>query len=142
MAARYLNTDLDLEGGPDLQALADAFSRDADNGMFALHLMDLGGHWRAIFELNDCKPTEDTPAETIAKMLDVIEGLDAPHLAIWQSCTKRRFNIGYQSGRSPHSVTPVLANTLLLRIVAAGADVAVTLYGYSEHAEEFRGDKP
>jgi hypothetical protein len=124
----YINTDLEIEGGAELQRLATAFEA---GGMFALNLIDLRDHWRANFEMVGLGETEQDPTVTIAAILDVIEALDGPSREIWQRCRKREFNLGFQCGSEPHSIEHLLPSQLLGRIANCGASAGFTLYAYT-----------
>jgi hypothetical protein len=128
MRTQYINTDLDLEGGADLQDLVRALE---SGGLFTLNLIELGDQWRANLEMGGCGETEKDPTVTITAMLDAIAAVDASTSAIWQRCRKREFNMGIQCGSEPHSTEYRLPNDLLVRVANAGASVGVTLYVYT-----------
>jgi hypothetical protein len=131
----YINTDLDLVSTEDLTPLAAAFEACGERGMFALNVIPVNDEWRANFELNGGE-TEKDPETTICGMLDIIEVLDAANAAIWNRRTKREFNIGFRCGIEPHSIEHRLSNTLMRRIVDAGANVGFTLYQHTTDNDE------
>lgn len=59
-------------------------------------------------------------------MLDVIEALDATARAMWDACTTKTLDIGYQCGGS--RVSHGLTNPTLTRLTALGMEVIITLY--------------
>ncbi len=126
----YLNTDLDLTSPDDLTALAAFFEA---RGMWPLHC-DHGGDglWYATFEVNDPSPCgadpSHVPENTIAAMLSVVESLPEPLKRIWEACTRRQFDIGYDCGSKPWAFNQGLSGELLGRIAAVGASLRITLY--------------
>ena len=123
MKIQYLNTDLDLVSAVDFTDLA---AQLRARGLFALHVAVVGGsEWHGHFEIMG---DADDPEHTIGAMLDAIEALDEASAAVWRQCQVREFNIGYSSGREPHSVTQHLSNALLRRIANSGATVGITIY--------------
>lgn len=123
----YLNTDLDLVADQDLRPLLQVL---ASSGLYALHagIRD-DGNWYATLEVNEVADEElhlRQPEQTISIMLDAIEALDTPARAIWDACTTKTFDIGYQCGGL--QVRNRLRNAILKRLTALGIDVAITLY--------------
>jgi hypothetical protein len=125
----YLNTDLDLASAEDLTALAAAFEA---GGVPPLHLTDgADGLWLATFETNT---QFAEPEPNIAAMLAIIESLARPLRSVWDGCTRREFNIGYDCGAEPWAFNQGLPAELLGRMAAAGASLRVTLYPDREPA--------
>jgi hypothetical protein len=125
----YLNTDLDVTSADDLTALAAAFET---KGMYALHVTrGEDGQWWATFETNKCY---EEPEQTIAVMLDAIESLDPALLTVWQGCTRREFNIGYDCGDEPWAFNQALSSQVLGRIASAGSLLRITIYPDRETA--------
>jgi hypothetical protein len=91
----YLNTDLDLTSSVDLMPLAAKFE---SHNIHALHVTHCdNGLWIATFEMDN----EVEPERNISAMVAAVESLDDPHRFLWQSCTRREFNIGYDCGAEP-----------------------------------------
>jgi len=119
----YLNTDLDLTSAQDLTTLARAFE---SRGVFALHVTRCdNGLWRATFETDD---DHSEPESNIAAILAVSESLSKELRLIWDSCTQKEFNVGYDCGSSPWAFNEGLSANLVGRMVAAGVSFRVTLY--------------
>lgn len=119
---RYLNTDLDLFSAEDLTALAAGLD---EAGMGIHHVGEADGAWRAHLDMDHYY---DAPELTIAAMLDAIESLPGPLRAVWDGCTRREFNIGYDCGNKPGAFEQKLSNALLARVATAGAGIGITLY--------------
>ncbi len=119
----YLNTDLDLTSADDLSGLATALEAQ---GVRALHVAHAdNGLWLARFETDE---QFAEPESSIAAMLSAIESLEKPLRLIWDGCSLREFNIGYDCGAEPWAFNQGLSTALLGRIAAAGATLRITLY--------------
>jgi hypothetical protein len=119
----YLNTDLDLTSTDELTALTSAFET---GGCFSLHVTrGDDGAWYATFETDE---QHAEPEPNIATMLAVVESMPGPLRAIWDACTRREFNIGYDCGAEPWAFNQGLSAALLGRMAAAGASLRVTIY--------------
>lgn len=119
----YLNTDLDLTSPNDLMSLVAAFE---SRHVFSLHVTrGDDGFWNATFETED---GYEEPELNIAAMVAAIESLDKRHRTIWQRCTQREFNIGYDCGAEPWAFNQGLSCGLLARMAAIGASLRFTLY--------------
>ncbi|OQX12801.1 MAG: hypothetical protein BWK73_13885 [Thiothrix lacustris] len=135
--APYLNTDLDLVAGQDLTPLLQALEA---SGLYSLHAgVGDDGSWYATLEVNE-KMTDEAlhlrqPELTIVAMLDAIETLNASARAIWDACTTKTLDIGYQCGEL--RIKNGLTNPNLTRLTVLGMDVAISLYpcGFSDIAE-------
>ena len=61
-------------------------------------------------------------------ILAVSESLSKELRLIWDSCTQKEFNVGYDCGSSPWAFNEGLSANLVGRMVAAGVSFRVTLY--------------
>jgi hypothetical protein len=119
----YLNSDLDVWSADDLTALAAAFET---KGMYALHVTHgEDGQWWATFETSN---SYEEPEQTIAMMLDAVESLDPALLTVWQRCTRREIDIGYDCGDEPWAFNQALSSQLLGRMASAGLLLRITIY--------------
>jgi hypothetical protein len=124
----YLNTDLDLVSSEDLTALAAVFEAA---GICPLHVTHSEARWCACFETRESwlpEPRAAGPEPNIARMLTVVESLAGPLRALWDSCSVREFNIGYDCGLEPWAFNQGLSAELLGRMAAVGGSLRVTLY--------------
>jgi hypothetical protein len=126
----YLNTDLDLISGDDLTLLAAAFK---SGGIHPLSdpRPDDEGRWWLTFETSQ---GHTEPEPNIAAMLTVIETLSADLRAVWNGCSRREFNIGYDCGLEPWAFNQGLSPPVLGRMATAGASLRITLYPHREQA--------
>ena len=123
----YLNTDLDLNSADDLTTLATVFKA---GGVSPLHVTRCDdGLWYATFETDH---GHAEPEVGIAIMLAVVESLSAPLRIVWDGCTRREFNIGYDCGAEPWAFNQGLSAELLVRMSAAGASLRMTLYPHRD----------
>jgi hypothetical protein len=109
----YLNTDLELVAPCDLAPLADAL---VHRGFVALHVSDSqyeDGSWHAAFETEE---QFQEPDQTIAAMLTAIEALDEPSRSLWEACTIREFDIGYDCGDEPGRFIQQIKTATIARI--------------------------
>lgn len=122
----YLNTDLDLRSDEDLTPLVEPFHAA---GLYELtvHKEDPGTCF-ACFEVERTFENDHEPAITIAALLSAIESLQAPLRALWDRCTLREFNIGYDCGAEPWAFNQHVPSELLGRMAAAGISLRITLY--------------
>ena len=127
---QYLNTDLDINSPADLTPLAAAFEKRRIDSLHVTQLDD--GSWFATFET---KKQHLEPERNIAAMLTVIESLTKPLRAVWDSCTRREFNIGYDCGDEPWEFNQGLSSELLGRLAAVGGSLRITLYPDREPVE-------
>jgi hypothetical protein len=123
MLIQYLNTDLELIAGEDLSTLAAHFEA---NGFFSLRCdRHTDGQWYGNFETDQ---SYEEPETNIQAMLTVIESLDGSARCVWQGCSMRQFNIGYDCGSDPWAFNNGLATETLRRIAASGASLRITIY--------------
>lgn len=125
----YLNTDLDLTSADDLTALATAFEVEGIPPLHLTHAAD--GLWHATFETS---VQFAEPEPNIAAMLTVIESLAQQLRTVWNRCTQREFNIGYDCGGEPWAFNQGLSAELLGRMGAASTSLRLTLYPDREPA--------
>src|ERR1700683_4749743 len=83
------------------------------------------GQWYASFEAEKDYPE---PEHAIGAMLAVVEYLAGPLRSVWDGCTLREFNIGYDCGADPWAYNQGLSAKLLGRMAAVGASLRFTLY--------------
>ena len=119
---RYLNTDLDLRSAEDLTPLAEALGRA---GVRSMDVNCSDRTWWAMLETTECR---ENPDATISYMLDAIENMPPDATSIWQNCSSREFNIGYDCGDTPWGFTNAISNHTLMRIANAGASLGITIY--------------
>jgi hypothetical protein len=119
----YLNTDLVLTSVEELSVLASAFEAEGVPALYVTHAEI--GLWYATLNADE---QFAEPEPSIAAMLTAIESLEIPLRSVWNGCSLREFNIGYDCGAEPWSFNQGLSTALLGRITAARAALRITLY--------------
>ena len=118
---QYLNTDLDLVCDVDPSAMASEFEardlavnvRVGDDDLFYIMCEDAN---------------ETEPEPNILRLLDAIDALSNASRELWNRCTKREFNVGYDCGDEPWSFNQGLSNDVLRRMADCGSTLRITLY--------------
>ena len=126
---QYLNTDLDLVCDTDPALLA---SELESRGLWVHVTPGDDGQWYLL-----CEDSNDTePESNINKFLDAVDSLSEEGRAIWERCSKREFNVGYDCGDEPWSFNQGLSNETLRRMAACGSTFRLTLYPFQPENEE------
>ncbi|MBQ4851678.1 hypothetical protein [Pseudoalteromonas sp. MMG012] len=118
---QFLNVDLELESKHDISALVSDLKKDA----VILHYDKDEYRQLARIEAN---ADVISPDKAINHLCELIESCTKAGLKQWLSCTKRTFDIGFNSGASPKCYSQALHADTLLRISAIGAGIEITLY--------------
>ena len=121
MPTHFLNVDLDIRSVYDLQPLVSALGKK----VCVLHVGRIKKTYEAHLELARMGRTPDA---TIRALCSLIEGLPAAHRELWDSATRRQFNIGVQAGGEPHATELGLAAGMLKRVCGLDAEIALTVY--------------
>lgn len=126
---RYLNTDLDLVCDVDPSVLAAEFV--ALDFAVNVHSGDDGLFYVLCEDDNDSEPEPN-----ILRLLDAIDALTDASRELWNRCTKREFNVGYDCGDEPWSFNQGLSNVALRRMADCGSTLRITLYPYHSDLDE------
>jgi hypothetical protein len=124
---RYLNTDLDLVSPVDLVPLTGHLTAAGVSPL--MPTLGDDGLWYVAFETDE---SFDEPETNIAEMLGAIEAATGAARSCRDSCTKREFDVGYESGQEPRHLRQGLSNALLRRVGNVGASLRVTLYAVTD----------
>ncbi|MEM7315379.1 MAG: hypothetical protein AAF497_19740 [Planctomycetota bacterium] len=83
---------------------------------------------------------EDTnapePEPNILRLLDAVDALTDASRELWNSCTKREFNVGYDCGDEPWAFNQSLSNGVLRRMADCGSTFRITLYPRCAESDE------
>jgi len=118
----YLNTDLELASSRSLGPLIAQLS---ERGVFVLSETR-----PSLDECWICLETERSYSDlssNIAAFLDVIEDLPPREWELWNACSLREFNVGYECAET-WAFGDGIAAQVLQRIALAGATFRLTLY--------------
>ncbi|MCQ8879879.1 hypothetical protein NQT69_17925 [Pseudoalteromonas shioyasakiensis] len=119
---QFLNVDLELESKQDISALV------ADLKKIATVLHYDQDEYRQLARIEARAEATTTPDKAINHLCELIESCSRNALKQWLSCSRRTFDIGFESGTSPKCFNQALQADTLLRISAIGAGVEITIY--------------
>ncbi|MCF6458955.1 hypothetical protein [Pseudoalteromonas sp. MMG024] len=118
---QFLNVDLEIESKQDIAQLVSDLGKSA----MVLHYDKDETRQLARIEAN---ADVTSPDSAINHLCELIESCSRNALKQWLSCTKRTFDIGFQSGKNPKCFNQALHADTLLRISAIGAGIEITIY--------------
>lgn len=133
---QYRVTDLQLHTTDDLMELATALEAQgmrvshrelkiAEESQEFYRIAETDRMW--VFQLSCCD-TYEAPEPEVAALLSIVESLDPRMRAVWNRCTRRFFDLGYDCGITPFSVRHEFSAETLSRIAAVGGELRITLY--------------
>ncbi len=118
---QFLNVDLELESKEDIGALVTDLAKYAQ----VLHYDKDDTRQLARIESEQANIGPDA---SINHLCELIESCSKKALKQWLACSKRTFDIGFESGTSPKCFNQAISADTLLRISAIGAGIEITLY--------------
>ena len=118
---QFLNVDLELESKQDISVLV------ADLKKVATILHYDKDEYRQLARI-EVAGEITTPDKAINHLCELIESCSRNALKQWLSCSRRTFDMGFESGTSPKCFNQALHADTLLRISAIGAGIEVTIY--------------
>ena len=122
---QFLNVDLELESKHDISALVADFEKRA----VVLHYDKDDTRQLARIE---AQSDAISPDKAINELCELIESCSKAGLKQWLSCSRRTFDLGFNSGHSPKCFNEAISADTLLRISAIGAGIEVTIYPVTE----------
>jgi hypothetical protein len=124
-ATHFLNVDLDISSGRDLQALVAALGKK----VIVLYIGRIRRTHHAHLALANMSKTADA---TIRRFCALIEALPKVERDLWNTAKARDFNVGVQAGTQPYSSEFPLAAETLKAAYDLGARIAFTVYAPGE----------
>lgn len=118
---QFLNVDLELESKQDISTLV------ADLKKHATVLHYDKDEYRQLARI-EASAEISSPDKAINHICELIESCSRNALKQWLSCSRRTFDIGFESGSSPKCFNQALQADTLLRISAIGAGIEITIY--------------
>jgi len=118
---QFLNVDLELESKHDISVLVADLKKNAT----VLHYDK--DEYRQLTRI-EASGEISTPDKAINHLCELIESCSRNALKQWLSCSRRTFDIGFESGMSPKCFNQALHADTLLRISAIGAGMEITIY--------------
>jgi hypothetical protein len=129
-ATSFLNVDLDVEARDDLSVLVDALGPS----VYDLHTGRVGRKYQTHLELASSPRRTHNAEAVVARFVTLLLGLPPRARRLWNSATRRDFNIGIQGGTMPHAFEFALAPDTLQAVAKLGARVVVTIYAVDANA--------
>lgn len=136
VAASFLNLDLELEASADLVAIAESFGRR----VFVLYCGEVGSGFRLSVEPVIDGGLSGDPIACTEQFLDLIEGLQQVHGDLWQSCSSRVFDYGFDGGLEENPIHTNIPVDHLARMVKLGIELRITVYPYRASEPEGEPD--
>ena len=121
MATKYLNTDLEIESIDDLTPIIDEFGGDVIC-LFHGRVRDLN---RASFEVAGSMSDAN---ECIRMFYSLVEGLSAEARAVWDSCTRRTLDVGFEGGHDRENCQQTIEHKVLALAASIGTHLVITVY--------------
>jgi hypothetical protein len=123
MPTEFLNVDLDLESKKSLDPLIEELGEK-------IHVVYNGPSEErtnlAALEVYD--GDDEDPDSIINAFCKLLEKLSPKSKAVWESCSMRRFDIGFESGVSGHPLCVDLDQETLERVARLSGSIGVTIY--------------
>jgi hypothetical protein len=123
---KYLNVDLELESKANLSPLAEYFSERA----LVLFNGRVGRRHRLVIEIHDAPSRRSSHAadQCIQSLIELITPLPVPLRDLWDACTARVFDIGFESGVCPRPYEEHLSEQTITLVASFGGAVRLSLY--------------
>ena len=119
---RFLNVDVDLSGVLDPVTLVGGFG----DAIVVLHEEEAPLGHVISFELT---AMHLTLPDTITSLIEQVNALPAEARALWDSATRRVFNVGVQAGLGPYRTEWALGVEALFALASINAELVLTIYG-------------
>ena len=133
--AHFLNVDLDLQSGENLQPILDALGGEVD----VLHAGRVNRAYNAHLELSTYTRNADA---TIGGLCALIELLPAAAKAIWDKAKVRDFNVGVQAAAKPYCFEIKLAAKTVKAVSSVGGRIVFTVYAPKRPEREIGNLRP
>ncbi len=123
MPTEFLNVDLDLESKKSLEPLVGELGEK-------VHVVYNGRSEEKtnLVALEVYEGDDEDPDSIINAFCKLIEKLSTQGRSAWESCSMRRFDIGFESGVSGHPLCVDLDPKTLKRVADLGGSIGVTIY--------------
>ena len=128
--ASFLNLDVELESPADLAAIAEHLGRR----VFVLFCGETDGGFRLSVEPVVDGGLSRDPLACTAHMLAEIEALQLVHADLWQSCSSRVFDFGFDGGLEQDAIHTNIPADYLARMAKLGIQLRITVYPYRANA--------
>ena len=126
--SHYLNTDLEIESREDLSPIVEYFGED----VAVLFHGEAMGSRRATFEIAGLVADADAVVNHFCMLA---ESLPEPERAIWNRCSRKFFDIGYEGGTHPRAFRSEIRPETVERMAKLGVAIVITIYSPSPGSE-------
>ena len=130
--ASFINLDLDLSSAVDLTDLATHLSTQA----FILFHGETGTEYKLIAELLMDGGLNQDALECTEHFLRLLGELPPALLGLWQQCTSRVFDYGFDGGLEHPPLHITLPSAALCRMAELGIDLRITVYPFRDVVSE------
>ncbi len=124
----FLNLDLVLRSSSDLTSLAEHFGKH----IFVLSRGQVEGAFLLALEASI---DGLSPEEGIQRFLQLIDAMPTEQRTIWDRCSSRTFDFGFQAGCNASPCQLKIGPAVLRELAERGVTVEVTIYAYRCDAE-------
>ena len=131
VSASFLNLDMELEASFDLAPLAESLGQN----VFVLYCGETEGGYRLSVEPVIGGGLNGNPAACTEYFVSLLEDLSKDQKNIWQSCSSRMFDYGFDGGFEENPLHTDISLGHLARMAKLGIEVRITIY-------PFRGNEP
>ncbi len=125
MKISYLNTDLEIKSKEDISRIIEEFGEH----VIVLHHEEAARSHEAVFE---AASELDGADDVINHFCGLVENLAHDARTIWDRCRTRIFDIGYESGTTPHNLRSEIKASTIQRLSAVGASIIITIYSLQD----------
>ena len=115
----FLNVDLVLAADRPLDLIADFLEKDVST----LFCGPYPSGFRATFEVNFEPESADA---AMGAFCELIESFDEPTQKLWDACTGRELDIGFEAGAA--SLETLIRPQTIARLARLGAGIRITIY--------------
>jgi hypothetical protein len=129
--SRHINTDLEIESSEDLTLVIESFGND----VVVLYQGKTMGNNKASFEIAGLVADPDAIANHFCML---IEGLPQEAKKIWDCCSSRTLDVGYEGGTEPRSFSSEIRPNTIERIAALKTGINITIYSATPTQESER----
>ena len=116
---RFLNIDLDIESTKDISQIVKEFS----GRLSVMRNEQKEGLYIASFETG-----YEEENKIIEEYVSLIENLSQEAREIWNNCSKREFDFGYDSGIKPYDFHSKISEKSIELLAKVGGSVTITIY--------------
>ncbi len=116
----FLNIDLDIESESSLQPIIDGFG----DSVTVMYNICEGDRYKASFELADV----GEPEQLLNRYAALVEALDETQRQCWDQCTKRVFDMGFDSGHTPNNFHSPISAAAIANLCRIDGSIVVTIY--------------